>query len=492
MRGRLILAVIVGGLPLSCEAAAPWLSIQPLSVVSILPGEGLVGGTDFDRFTITYSSGMNRGLTEAATRLRENGDSVSLVYTWEDSDRRLHVRPVQGFSTGKAYELELGTGTEDASGNSLAQVRKHRVATRAVETDLLLSASIPADNSDDVAIGTPLVLDFSNSLDRVTVLDALSLTPTVSLLYEYANDDRRLTLTPVTQWASDTRYRLRITTALRDTQGNALNLERELRFRTAARPPAELQQLVSDGGHTMKDTSLVYSNNNPAVFEADVTFAATFSPPRSVTASERIDAVSIRPAVDLDLTWASDGLSAAIAFGKRLKWQTEYVLTVLKQEFRFQVDGPNSVPPSLARVVYVEDVRGTSPQFSALTYGESLTGKLPTSSPPDKGAFDLYIQHAPGTTIPLDSALQALSTSVTNGGLTIDVQAVEIIPAATAGTTTPQPNPLPTTNQTVLRYIGDFSDNSAVFGTLTLKLGTDLHDALGNAVVNEIEFLLNG
>ena len=492
MRGRLILAVIVGGLPLSCEAAAPWLSIQPLSVVSILPGEGLVGGTDFDRFTITYSSGMNRGLTEAATLLRENGDSVSLVYTWEDSNRRLHVRPVQGFSTGKAYELELGTGTEDASGNSLAQVRKHRVATRAVETDLLLSASTPADNSDDVAIGTPLVLDFSNSLDRVTVLDAFSLTPTVSLLYEYANDGRQLTLTPVTQWASDTRYRLRITTALRDTQGNALNLERELRFRTAARPPAELQQLVSGGGHTMKDTTVVYSNNDPAVFEADVSFAATFSPPRGVTASERIDAVSIRPTVDLDLTWAADGSSATIAFGKRLKWQTEYVLTVLKQEFRFQVDGPNSVPPSLARVVYVKDVRGTSPEFSELAYGDTLTGKLPTSSPPGKGAFDLYIQHAPGTTIPLDSALGALSTSITNGGLTIDVQAVEIIPAAAAGTATPQPNPLPTTNQTVLRYIGDFSDNSAVFGTLTLKLGTELRDALGNAVAGEIEFLLNG
>ena len=492
MRSTLILAVIAGVLPASCEVAAPWLSIQPLSVVSILPGEGLVGGTDFDGFTITYSSGMNRALTEAATLLRENGDSVSLVYTWEDSNRRLHVRPVQGVSSGKAYELELGTGTEDASGNSLAKVRKHRVATRTIETDLLLTASTPADNSDNVALGTPLVLDFSGSLDRVTVLDALSLTPTVSLLYEYSNDNRRLTLTPVTRWTPDTRYRLRITTALLDSQGNALNLERELRFQTAARPPAELQRLVSGGGHTMKDTSLVYSNNDPPVFEADVSFEATFSPHRGVKPFERIDAVSIRPAADLDITWAADGSSAAIAFDKRLKWQTEYVLSVLKQEFRFQVDGPNSVPPSLARVVYVKDVRGTSPQFSELAYGETLAGKLPTASPADGGAFDLYIQHAPGTTIPLDSALGAFSTSVTNGGLTITVQAVEIIPAAAAGTATPQPNPLPATNQTVLRYVGDFYDNSAVFGTLTLKLGTNLRDARGNRAAGEIEFLLNG
>ena len=492
MRSTLILAVIAGVLPASCEAAAPWLSILPLSVVSILPGEGLVGGTDFDGFTITYSSSMNRGLTEAATRLRENGDSVSPVYTWEDSSRRLHVRPVQGVSEGKTYELELGTGTEDASGNSLAKVRKHRVATRTIETDLLLSANTPADNSDNVALDTPLVLDFSNSLDRVTVLDALLITPTVSLIHEYSNDDRRLTLTPVTRWTPDTRYRLRITTALLDSQGNALNLERELRFRTAARPPAELQELVSGGGHMMKDTSLVYSNNDPAVFEADVSFEATFSPHRGVKPFERVNAVSIRPAADLDITWSSDGSSAAIVFDKRLKWQTEYVLTVLQKEFRFKVDGPNSVPPSLARVVYVKDVRGTSPQFSELAYGETLAGKLPTVSPADGGAFDLYIQHAPGTTIPLDSALGAFSTSVTNGGLTITVQAMEIIPAATAGTATPQPTPLPATNQTVLRYIGDFYDNSAVFGTLTLELGTNLRDALGNAVAGEIEFLLNG
>lgn len=492
MRGRFILAVIVGVLPLSCEVAAPWLSIQPLSVLSILPGEGPIGTADFDGFIITYSGSMNRGLTEAATLLRENGDSVSLVYTWEDSSHRLHVRPVQGVSEGKTYELELGTGTEDASGNSLAKVRKHLVATRTIETDLLLTASTPADNSDNVALDTPLVLDFSNSLDRVTVLDALLITPTVSLLYEYSNDNRRLTLTPVTRWTPDTRYRLRITTALLDSQGNALNLERELRFRTAARPPAELQELVSGGGHMMKDTSLVYSNNDPAVFEADVSFEATFSPHRGVKPFERVNAVSIRPAADLDITWSSDGSSAAIVFDKRLKWQTEYVLTVLQKEFRFKVDGPNSVPPSLARVVYVKDVRGTSPQFSELAYGEPLAGKLPTVSPADGGAFDLYIQHAPGTTIPLDSALGAFSTSVTNGGLTITVQAMEIIPAATAGTATPQPTPLPATNQTVLRYIGDFYDNSAVFGTLTLKLGTNLRDALGNTVAGEIEFLLNG
>ena len=336
------------------------------------------------------------------------------------------------------------------------------------------------------------MLDFSNSLDRVTVLDALLITPTVSLIHEYSNDNRRLTLTPVTRWTPDTRYRLQITTALLDSQGNALNLERELRFRTAARPPAELQKLVSGGGHTMKDTSLVYSNNNPAVFEADVSFEATFSPPRGVKPFERVNAVSIRPAADLDITWSSDGSSAAIAFDKRLKWQTEYVLTVLQKQFRFKVDGPNSVPPSLARVVYVKDVRGTSPQFSDLAYGETLAGKLPTSSPADGGAFDLYIQHAPRTTIPLDSALEALSASVSNRGLIITVQALEIISAADAGTAAPRPAPLPATNQTVLRYIGDFYDNSTAFGTLTLKLGTNLRDALGNTVVNEIEFLLNG
>ena len=492
MMGIIITAVIAGVLPLSCEVAAPWLSIQPLSVVSILPGEGPIGTADFDGFIITYSGSMNRGLTEAATLLRENGNSVSPVYTWEDSSRRLHVRPVQGVSEGKTYELELGTGTEDASGNSLAKVRKHRVATRTIETDLLLMASTPADNSDNVALDTPLVLDFSNSLDRVTVLDALLITPTVSLIYEYSNDNRRLTLTPVTQWASDTRYRLRITTALRDTQGNALNLEREIRFETAARNPAELQKLVSGGGHTMKDTSLVYSNNNPAVFEAYVSFEATFSPPRGVKPFERVNAVSIRPAADLDITWSSDGSSAAIVFDKRLKWQTEYVLTVLQKEFRFKVDGPNSVPPSLARVVYVKDVRGTSPEFSELAYGENLAGKLPTVSPADKGAFDLYIQHAPGTTIPLDSALGALSASVSNRGLIITVQALEIISAADAGTAAPRPAPLPEANQTVLRYIGDFYDNSTAFGTLTLKLGTNLRDALGNTAAGELEFLLNG
>ena len=481
---------------LSCEAAAPWLSIQPLSVVSILPKEGLIGTADLDSFIITYSVGMNRGLTEAATRLRENGSSVSLVYTWEDSSRRLKVRPVQGFSRGKAYELELGTGTEDTAGNSLAEVRKHRVATRTVETDLLLSASTPADNSTNMATAGPLVLDFSSSLDRVTVLSALSVTPKTNLLYEYSNNNRRLTLTPVTQWTPDTRYLLRITTALLDTQGNALGREREIRFKTAARPAAELQKLVSSGGHTMKDTAQVYSNSNPAVFEADVTFDATFSPPFTAAFSERLNAVSIRPAVDLDITWKSDGSSAAIAFDKRLKWETEYVLTVLKKDFRFQIDGPNSVPPSLARVVYVKDVEGTSPQFDELNYGESLSGKMPAGpsggSAVNKSAFDLYIQHAPGAVIPLDSALQALSTSITNAGFNITLQAVKIIPASNPAAAPPQPNPLPAANQTVLRYIGEFSNNTGVFGTLTLKLGSKLRDSLGNTVADEIEFLLNG
>lgn len=493
MTARQIATVAAGVLIASCRAAAPWLDIQPVEVQSISPGEGLVTTADLDAFRITYTATMNRALTEAATEVRENGDAVALVYAWADSDRQLIVRPVQGFADGSEYELELGTGTEDTSGNSLSEVQIHRVATRSVEADLLLSTSTPLDNAVDVALTTGIVLDFTNPLDRVAVLDAISIDPNEDLLYEYANGDRQLTLTPVTQWTADTRYVLRLTTALLDAQGNALAQDRELRFATVAQPAPELVQLVKTDTmplYTMQDTTTVFTNNNPERFEADATFTATFLAPRAVLPSERLDAVTVRPAVDLDVTWAPDGLSANIAFAERLDWQTEYVLTVLENDFRFLVDGPSSTPPALDLVVYIDDVN-VAPVFHPLTYGQSLAGTLPTASPAI-GAFDLYIRHAPGTTIPLDAALQAFSTSVTNAGLSIDVQALEIIPAAGAAMASPPPQPTPDADQTVLRYIGDYYDNDLVSGTLTLTLGTDLRDDFGNTLATAIAFLLNG
>lgn len=493
MTARHIATLAAGVLLASCRAAAPWLDIQPVEVQSISPGEGLIATADLDAFRITYSATMNRALTEAATELRENGDSVALVYAWAEADQQLVVRPVQGFSDGSDYELELGTGTEDTSGNSLPEVQIHRVATRTIEADLQLTTTVPLDDASDVALTTGIVLDFTNPLDRVAVLDAISIDPNEDLLYEYANGDRQLTLTPVTQWTADTRYTLRLTTALLDAQGNALAQDRELRFRTIAQPAPELTQLVKTDTtplYTMRDTTVVFSNNNPERFEADATFTATFTPPRAVLPSERLDAITVRPAANLDISWAPDGLSANIAFAERLDWQTEYVLTVLENDFRFLVDGPGSTPPTLSQVVYIDDVNA-APVFHTLTYGQSLSGTLPTASPAI-GAFDLYIEHAPGATIPLDAALQALSTSVTNAGLSIDVQAVAIISAADAATATPPPQPLPGTNQTVLRYIGDYYDNVSAAGTLTLTLGTDLRDDFGNTLANAIAFLING
>ena len=469
--------MVVGVLFLSCRAAAPWLDIQPVVVQEINPAEGLMAVDTLDAFRITYSASMNRALTEAATDLRENGNAVALTFTWNDSDRQLTVRPVQGFTAGNEYELELGIGTEDAAGNSLSEAQIHRVATRDIETDLVLSAHTPVDGAGDVGLTARIVLDFNNPLDRVAVLDALSLTPDDEMLFEYDNGDARLILTPATHWTADTRYVLSITTALLDVQGNAPAQDIEVQFRTVAQPTPELTQLIkTDTMYRMQNTDLIFTNNDTEVFEADTAFAATFSPLQAVQPAQRLDAVSIRPSVDLDLTWAPDGLSADIAFAERLRWQTEYVLTVLEQDFRFHVDGPTSVPPTLVNVHFIPDV--TVPTtFTDVDYAGSLV--FPTTG---TSAFDLYIQHAPGATIPLDAALQAFSTSTTNGGINVDVQSLEIAPA--------NPSAPPGVDQTILRYIGTYYDVAAI-GTLTLTVGTDLRDSYGNVLVDEISFLIN-
>lgn len=478
MIAKRITLMAMSVLLLSCRAAAPWLDIQPVAVREISPDEGLVALDAFDGIRITYSASMNRALTEAATELRENGDTISTTFVWDDSDRRLTVRPVQGFTAGSAYELELGIGTEDTAGNSLSEAQIHRVATRSIEADLELSASSPTDGAIDVGLTAGIVLDFNNPLDRVAVLDALSIDPGDDVLYEYDNGDTRLTLTPVTHWTVDTRYIVSISTALLDTQGNALSQDREVRFRTVAQPAPELTQLLKvDTAYVMQDTDFVFTNNSPEVFEADVAFDATFSSLRAVQPAERLDAVSIRPSVDLDLTWAPDGLSVAIAFAERLNWETEYVLTVLEKDFRFQVDGPDSVPPALVAVHFIPNVAAPT-TFTNVAYADSIA--FPTVG---TNAFDLYIQHAPGATIPLDAALQALSTSTTNGGIDVDVQSLEIAPL--------NPSAPPGANQTILRYIGEYYNNAASIGTLTLTLGTDLRDSYGNVPADEIIFLIN-
>ena len=126
-----------------------------------------------------------------------------------------------------------------AASGAAAIAALNEVATlnlNVVQTAPVVTATIPAANAVNVALATPIVVDFSKAIDPATVTSSsvvLNAGPNVitSQLVMSANR-RRLTLTPASPLAGLTAHTLTLTTAIRDSAGVPLAPFTPLTFTT--------------------------------------------------------------------------------------------------------------------------------------------------------------------------------------------------------------------------------------------------------------------
>ena len=154
-----------------------------------------------------------------------------------------------------------------------------------------------------MALSEPVVISFSEPIDRQSFYRAFSISPDVAGGFSWSAADATCVFQPLENYNRRDEYTVTIGTDTADLAGNRLT--EDLSFSFSAGPVPDLDVVtvnrISDGA-TLRD--VVFLNNGPGTkFEKDESFQVTFND--SVPLGRRESSISLDPGVNLDLNWTS-------------------------------------------------------------------------------------------------------------------------------------------------------------------------------------------
>ena len=175
-----------------------------------------------------------------------------------------------------------------------------------------LASSAPADGTTGVAVGTDIVLTFSEAMNRASVEGALSISPSVTCTFSWSPNDRVLTCDPNAGLAAGTSYTVTVGTGAQDAGGTALSAAATVGFETA-----------SVAGPNVVATDPV---NGEAGVALNQNVRVTFSEAMDQASTE--PALSLTPGATCDVTWNPASTDLTCDPQADLQASTQYTLTV--------------------------------------------------------------------------------------------------------------------------------------------------------------------
>ncbi len=228
----------------------------PPAVVSVVPansasdvavntGIKVLFSEEMDALTVT----VNTSDSTCTGSIQVSSDSFGTCVQMSSSptttsNLSFAVAPSSNLANSTVYKIKITTGVEDSSGNAMTSAYQTSTgfttvdATTTGDTTLPTVASVvPADSSSDIAVDTDVSVTFSEAMDASTVTvntadskcsgsiqvssDSfstcvqMSSSPTTTSNSSFA-------VTPNSNLANSTIYKIKITTGVKDSAGNAL------------------------------------------------------------------------------------------------------------------------------------------------------------------------------------------------------------------------------------------------------------------------------
>jgi uncharacterized protein YkwD len=238
---RLVLAIVLSGLvglgaiglsrPTGTTATPP---SKPVPLTSAAFRTDLrVGQSPATAVEIAFSTAMERESVEAALRV-EPPTSIDLA--WNADRTVLTVNPRFGWRTATYHTITVAPGALATTGRPLTTPVRAAFLTRAAT-----AGSIAATHQADGRIGldASFVLEFDRPIDAATLRGALVARPALAGTLQplgRRTQTNRFLFTPARALASDSRYELSISGAVRDVDGAALANAATMVVRTVAAP----------------------------------------------------------------------------------------------------------------------------------------------------------------------------------------------------------------------------------------------------------------
>lgn len=195
------------------EFVLEWDSLAP-TVTSVSPtGENK---SIASAISISFSEEMNTTAVENAFAI---SPTVTGTFSW--SGNTLTFTPASNLSYETEYAITIATDAKDLMGNTLELAYNWQFTTE-IEVDLTApTVSSVSLSGEDVKVTNKIVITFSEAMNRTSVEDAISISPSLEIL-DYSWSGNRLTISFATDLEPGTDYTVTVGTEAEDEAGNTL------------------------------------------------------------------------------------------------------------------------------------------------------------------------------------------------------------------------------------------------------------------------------
>ncbi len=238
---RITLAIVLSGL---LGAGAIGLS-RPLGIAATPPSKPVpltsaafrtdlrVGQSPATAVEIVFSTPMESGSVESALRV---DPPTSIDLAWNADRTVLTVNPRFGWRTATYHTITVAPGALATTGRPLTEPVRAVFLTRPATAGSVVPTRLAGDR---VGLDAAFVLAFNRPVDLATLRGALVARPALDGTLEplgRRTAGNRFLFTPAKPLASDSRYELSISGAVRDVDGAALANAATVVVRTVAAP----------------------------------------------------------------------------------------------------------------------------------------------------------------------------------------------------------------------------------------------------------------
>jgi hypothetical protein len=469
-----LLALLCG-----CSFVGDLLHMEAVEVEAWSPDRELVAAEHVPGVSVTFTSSMNRALAEDAFSLSRGNDRLQGRFSWEVGDETMIFTPEIPLSNGHRYTIRVTELAEDRFGNSLAEPFLFEFAT----AEELLSPEIlyyePADGAQEVAPREAIHIVFSEPIEEASFYRGFSVFPSVHGAFLWNAAGAEVRFRPLADYQPGQDYEVVLESDICDRSGNRLAEEFRFVFTAGQDTQASLLSVQTLAGGRQLIPVQSGGGIDPSLeIEKDERFLLTFT--RAPSEQQKIDLLRVDPTTPFTLTWEEQ--DCLLGFDELLSWNRIYQIELAEQTYIFVVNGPRSIPISVAAVSYCPDLAAPDgdEKFVPLSFADNVD--FSNAAAP---AFDIHLLHAEGVQVDLGSFLLALDITVARGCISLAVKDVELSPLAV------DPYPLPEAGQSVVRLHCDLVEDPGISGTITLRIGTALRDSADNHLSEDFVLLIN-
>lgn len=238
--------------------AAP-VSNDPTAVVSYEPANNATAVAAFAPVTLRFSAPISKATLAFAILPAIPGDYTT---TWNEAGTEADIAFNSGFASGINYKFSLLNTTKDIYGRAISEPEDFRFTAATYSAARLLTVS-PASGSVNISSTSVFELTFDRAMNKADVEGAITIAPVVALNYQWLNTDSKLKITPTTQLAFASEYRLNVPKTVKAADNSELMANYLISWKTAPRlQVSETMPTNNTAGLPLRPTLEILFNNS--------------------------------------------------------------------------------------------------------------------------------------------------------------------------------------------------------------------------------------